>query len=82
MSRVRRLLHAWEAPLALSVALAMLIGLLATSESGFPFRLESLTLDARFRLRPVEPRSSQVVIVDIDDKSIAEIGRWPWSRAL
>jgi adenylate cyclase len=82
MSRVRRLLHAWEAPLALSVALAMLIGLLATSESGLPFRLESLTLDARFRLRPVEPPSSQVVIVDIDDKSIAEIGRWPWSRAL
>ena len=82
MSRVRRLLHAWEAPLALSIALAMLIGLLATSESGLPFRLESLTLDARFRLRPVEPRSSQVVIVDIDDESIAEIGRWPWSRAL
>jgi adenylate cyclase len=79
---VRRLLHAWEALLGLGVALAMVIGLLATSEFGVPFRLESLTLDARFRLRPVDPKSNQVVIVDIDDESIAEIGRWPWSRAL
>ncbi len=77
-----RLRHAWEALLALGVALVMLFGLAATSEFGLPLRLESLTLDARFRLRPAPSEPSPVVIVDIDDASIAEIGRWPWSRAV
>src|SRR5258708_5640471 len=77
-----RLRHAWEALLALGVALVMLVGLAATSEFGLPLRLESLTLDARFRLRPAPSEPSPVVIVDIDDASIAEIGRWPWSRAV
>ena len=36
------------------------------------------------RLRATMPRTSdeRIVIVDIDEKSLAEHGRWPWSRAL
>lgn len=38
--------------------------------------------DTRFLLRgPVKP-SSKVAIVAIDNKSIKEIGRWPWSREI
>ncbi len=42
--------------------------------------LESIAYDARLRLtmpRTVDPR---VVIVDIDEKSLAAEGRWPWRR--
>ena len=42
-------------------------------------RLDLFFYDLRMRMvKPVlDPR---IVIVDIDEKSIAEIGRWPWSR--
>jgi adenylate cyclase len=77
-----RLLGAWEPWLALGVAVLMLIGLFTTAELGWPQRLESLTLDMRFRLRQTPPRTAPVAIVDIDNASIAEIGRWPWSRTV
>jgi adenylate cyclase len=47
---------------------------------GFVARLEALSYDLRLNLtmpRTVDPR---IVIVDIDEKSLAEEGRWPWSR--
>jgi adenylate cyclase len=37
--------------------------------------------DLRVRARPQPPVSNKVEIVTIDDKSIAELGRFPWSRA-
>ncbi len=43
-------------------------------------RLDALMQDARMRLtapRTLEPR---IVIVDIDDNSLAEVGPWPWPR--
>ncbi len=35
-----------------------------------------------FRLRATMPNTldERIVIVDLDEKSLAEIGRWPWSR--
>lgn len=45
--------------------------------------LEGKTFDLRLRLRNLiekpTPRDD-IIIVDIDEKSLAEIGRWPWSR--
>ena len=42
-------------------------------------RLDVLAYDMRMRVQngELDPR---IVIVDIDEKSIAEVGRWPWSR--
>jgi len=42
--------------------------------------LENKLLDMRFRLRGPIPPPEDVVIVAIDEKSIREIGRWPWDR--
>ncbi|MDD9893623.1 MAG: CHASE2 domain-containing protein, partial [Gammaproteobacteria bacterium] len=43
-------------------------------------QVERYLYDARLRMAlPKEPPKS-VVIVDIDEKSIAELGHWPWSR--
>lgn len=48
-------------------------------------RVESLLVDFRFQLRnfmspPTVPRN--VVIVEVDEKSLEKYGRWPWSRIL
>jgi adenylate cyclase len=68
--------------LATGVALVMILGLFIASESGLPLRLENVALDLRFRLRPQIPQAVPLVVVGIDDKSIAQIGRWPWSRVV
>ncbi|MDX2455916.1 MAG: adenylate/guanylate cyclase domain-containing protein [Gammaproteobacteria bacterium] len=46
-------------------------------------RLEWLAYDLRFRaLLPDERKPDpRIVIVDIDEKSLRQEGRWPWSRA-
>ncbi len=38
-------------------------------------------LDLRHRLRGPVPASGEVVIVAVDEASLAELGRWPWPRA-
>ena len=45
-------------------------------------QLEAQLLDVRFRLRAPAPPSDEIVLVLIDERSIREIGRWPWSRAV
>ena len=77
---MRRLLNAWEMLLGLGIAVAMLGGSSFAGDAGLPLRLEGETLDMRFRLRPPHPHPAPIVIVAIDDASITEIGRWPWSR--
>ncbi|MDB5774095.1 MAG: guanylate cyclase [Herbaspirillum sp.] len=42
-------------------------------------RLDLFLYDMRMRLPEVR-LDKRIVIVDIDEKSLAEIGRWPWSR--
>jgi len=47
--------------------------------------LESKTYDLRLRLREQlrpSPRRNDIVIVALDEKSLEEFGRWPWSRTL
>ena len=42
--------------------------------------LDNRLKDSRFIWRGAVKPSDRVVVVAIDDKSIAELGRWPWSR--
>lgn len=42
--------------------------------------LDRWIYDNRVRLQQF-PRDERIVIVDIDEKSLAKIGRWPWPRA-
>jgi adenylate cyclase len=42
-------------------------------------KIDLFIYDTRMRVMPAEP-DTRIVIVDIDEKSIAEIGRWPWNR--
>ncbi len=42
--------------------------------------LELKTLDYRFRIKGRQETGKEVAIVIIDEESIKEIGRWPWTR--
>ena len=43
-------------------------------------RLDSIIYDTRLRATMPKTLDERIVIVDIDEKSLAEVGRWPWSR--
>jgi len=43
-------------------------------------RLDDIIYDARLRATMPRTLDERVVIVDIDEKSLAEVGRWPWGR--
>ncbi len=48
-----------------------------------PLLLQSLDnrlVDAMFQLRGNQPTTGSVVIIDIDNKSLKELGQWPWPR--
>jgi adenylate cyclase len=47
---------------------------------GFLNRLDDIIYDARLRATMPRTMDDRIVIVDIDEKSLAEIGRWPWGR--
>ena len=42
--------------------------------------LENFAYDARVSITMPDTQSDDVVIADIDEKSLAVLGRWPWSR--
>lgn len=42
--------------------------------------LENIIKDAMFIVRGEKPVDDRVAIVDIDEKSLKELGQWPWSR--
>ena len=74
--------HFWKSALVtVGIGLAVIVTLSYLNRHG---RLESIELSASDRLiyRPgtyTRPTGA-VVIARIDDKSIAELGRWPWGR--
>src|SRR6266542_6487121 len=45
-------------------------------------RWEDKTLDARFGVRPQLASDSRLILIDCDDTSVAQLGRWPWDRAV
>ncbi|OPX22639.1 MAG: hypothetical protein B1H04_04745 [Planctomycetales bacterium 4484_123] len=62
------------------LGLAATVVIAATSQTG-PFRFGELrSLDLRFRKLPTLEPNPDIVHVDLDDKAIDQIGRWPWPR--
>jgi len=47
---------------------------------GFINRLDDIIYDARMRLTMPGTLDPRIVILDIDEKSLQRVGRWPWSR--
>ena len=45
-------------------------------------RLEHSVYDILVRAAGTRPHSGQILIVDVDDRSLAALGQWPWSRQM
>ena len=43
-------------------------------------RLDAIIYDSRLRATMPQTLDERIVIVDIDEKSLSELGRWPWGR--
>ncbi|MCP5178560.1 MAG: CHASE2 domain-containing protein [Pseudomonadales bacterium] len=64
----------------LAVALIVLcVSLVAVQAQWFAV-LDRATYDTLLRIRPL-PMDDDIVIVGIDSRTLAAVGRWPWSRA-
>ena len=70
-----------EALLAFAIATGLLY-FLSAQNSAVLRGLETASLDLRFRLRGVKPPEPETVVVLVDDRSLAALGRWPLSRRL
>ncbi len=86
MLKVSSLLRGDRLPLAISTSIVALVVLVMTARLPLLFdvqqRLEWLAYDLRMRLTLPDEKDfdPQVVIVDVDEKSLAAEGHWPWPR--
>jgi len=68
--------------LGIGLGLAITVGLavLTWRAPNVVVRLDNTALDFQFRLRGERSPGQEVVLVLIDEKSLKEVGRWPWPR--
>ena len=71
----------WRTFLFGLVLLAILFGVNYRFFRAFE-RMDLIAYDLRINAIAPHPASGVVVIAAIDDKSIAQIGQWPWPRAV
>lgn len=67
-------------PLKISMGIVFIVIILYFINFPFLHFMELKTLDLRFISRGVRAPGDETVIAAIDEKSITEFGRWPWSR--
>jgi CHASE2 domain-containing sensor protein len=68
--------------LVIALGVILLTGGLYLAAPDFLYVVEFILYDGHFHLRGTRPPNPQVVIVAIDQSSLAAVGRWPWSRAV
>lgn len=77
-ARDRKALFQWLLNICL-VALVLAPSLL-DQPSRVLERIEALTYDLRLRATLPPGQDTRVIIVDVDERSLREVGRWPWRR--
>jgi signal transduction histidine kinase len=70
----------WIEGIGLSLVLCLLVGLLSSIPLVREWQVR--LADTFFRVAPPPKARSRVVVVSIDDQSLQQYGRWPWSREL
>lgn len=60
--------------------LLALLHAVAIAPIGVLLQLDDIGYDARLRATMPKTLDERIAIVDIDEKSLAELGRWPWGR--
>lgn len=72
--------HGVRISLSIAVLVLLLLNTTGVLHLGFVNRLENFTYDLRLNLMMPATVDDRIVIVDIDEKSLQEQGRWPWGR--
>ncbi|MCK5522582.1 MAG: adenylate/guanylate cyclase domain-containing protein [Thiomargarita sp.] len=72
--------HALRLLISLTILLFFILHVTKFIEWDFINALENKAYDVRVRLTMPNIVDSRIVIVDIDEQSLNEIGRWPWNR--
>jgi len=67
-------------PIQITLLVTIISIVLYAINPSFLNLLELKLYDLRFQYRGAEKPGSEIVIVKIDEESIRELGRWPWSR--
>jgi adenylate cyclase len=82
LDRIAQLLRRYLPRVLLGLSLTALFVLNASGIADLRFtnELEALLYDLRLNLAMKASIDSRIVIVDIDEKSLAAEGRWPWGR--
>ena len=62
------------------ILIALLVNASGFYQYSFLKQLENWTYDARLNFSRPDSIDDRIVIVDIDESSLAEVGRWPWGR--
>ncbi len=62
------------------ILLALLINASGVYKYSFLKQLENWTYDARLNFTRLNSVDDRIVIIDIDENSLAKVGRWPWGR--
>ncbi|MHB1174754.1 MAG: CHASE2 domain-containing protein [Sulfuriferula sp.] len=65
---------------SLLITLLLVLAIQGSVRLGFLDRLEAWAYDTRLQLTMPHTVDPRVVIVNIDEKSLKQIGRWPWGR--
>jgi adenylate cyclase len=78
MKKIRKL--SFKHFLLVCLSVVFILHSLDSFEIGLLKRLENDAYDARMRLTMPNTLDERIVIIDIDEKSLAEVGRWPWRR--
>src|SRR5580698_371354 len=69
-----------EAGLAVITAITIALLFAALGNNATVRGLETESLDLRFRLRGVRLPGPEVTVILVDDRSLAVLGRWPFTR--
>ncbi|MES2501430.1 MAG: adenylate/guanylate cyclase domain-containing protein [Pseudomonadota bacterium] len=72
--------HGVRFALSIAIILLMLLHISGGLPLGFVQKLENFSYDVRLNFLMPRTQDNRIVIVDIDEKSLKEQGRWPWGR--
>ena len=78
---MHNLLYKYKNYITLFVLLFFLIAL-KTVNPGFVKAISFLSFDLYQKIFPLKKESSEVVIIDIDEKSLKKFGQFPWNRSV
>ncbi len=74
--------HALRLVISLSILIFFVLHASKIVEWDFIKSLEYMAYDTRLEISMPRKLDDRIVLIEIDEKSLSEIGRWPWNRSV